>query len=87
MADDVNVTVAPPAAEVQVVVEPELQVVVEVSDVGLVGPRGQQGIPGPRGQDGDGSQGDLDSHVYSDTPHPAYDDGVSFLLLYQNAKV
>ncbi len=30
---------------------------------------------------------DLSAHVNSSLPHPAYDDGPSFFLLYQNAKV
>ena len=30
---------------------------------------------------------ELIAHVNDPTPHPAYDDGPSFLLLYQNAKV
>lgn len=30
---------------------------------------------------------DLEDHVNSDTPHPVYDDGPSFTLLYENAKV
>lgn len=30
---------------------------------------------------------DLTDHVESLTPHPVYDDGPSFLLLYENAKV
>lgn len=29
----------------------------------------------------------LAAHISDPTPHPAYDDGPSFLLLYQNAKV
>lgn len=29
----------------------------------------------------------LDEHINSPTPHPAYDDGPSFTILYQNAKV
>lgn len=29
----------------------------------------------------------VDEHVNSETPHPVYDDGPSFELLYQNAKV
>lgn len=33
------------------------------------------------------TQEDLDNHVSSETPHPAYDDGTSFVLRYQNAKV
>jgi hypothetical protein len=38
--------------------------------------------------DGGGvSIGQLNDHVNSATPHPAYDDGPSFELLYQNAKV
>lgn len=30
---------------------------------------------------------DLQAHIDSMNPHPVYDDGPSFLLLYQNAKV
>ena len=33
------------------------------------------------------SEQDLTDHVNSETPHPVYDDGASFLLLYNNAKV
>lgn len=33
------------------------------------------------------TQQDLFDHVESDSPHPEYDDGVSLVLLYQNAKV
>lgn len=33
------------------------------------------------------SQQDLIDHVESEDPHPVYDDGRSFELLYQNAKV
>lgn len=37
---------------------------------------------------GDGSaQAALRDHISSSTPHPVYDDGPSFLLLYLNAKV
>lgn len=32
------------------------------------------------------TQEDLDDHINDETPHPAYDDGVSLVLLYQNAK-
>jgi hypothetical protein len=31
--------------------------------------------------------GELANHIESPTPHPAYDDGPSLLLLYENAKV
>lgn len=34
-----------------------------------------------------GSDGSLEDHINSSTPHPAYDDGPSFALLYENAKV
>lgn len=30
---------------------------------------------------------DLDDHINSQTPHPVYDDGPTFTLLYENAKV
>ena len=33
------------------------------------------------------TQEDLDDHINDETPHPAYDDGVSLVLLYTNAKV
>jgi hypothetical protein len=29
----------------------------------------------------------LDEHVYSEAPHPVYDDGRNFFILYENAKV
>jgi hypothetical protein len=29
----------------------------------------------------------MTTHIEDETPHPAYDDGPSLLLLYQNAKV
>lgn len=34
-----------------------------------------------------GNVGLLDEHINDPTPHPAYDDGPSLLLLYENAKV
>lgn len=33
------------------------------------------------------TQEDLDDHIQDETPHPAYDDGVSLVVLYENAKV
>lgn len=35
----------------------------------------------------DASNATLSDHVNSEDPHPVYDDGRSFELLYQNAKV
>lgn len=37
--------------------------------------------------DGGTAPANLSEHVNSSLPHPIYDDGPSFLLLYQNAKV
>jgi hypothetical protein len=33
------------------------------------------------------SQIEFEAHINSETPHPAYDEGPSLLLLYANAKV
>lgn len=30
---------------------------------------------------------DLIAHIYSDLPHPVYDDGPSLTIIYENAKV
>lgn len=35
----------------------------------------------------DGTSMDLTEHIEDPTPHLAYDDGPSFALIYQNAKV
>lgn len=40
----------------------------------------------PRGGEGTGSE-ELDAHINSTHPHPAYDDGPDLTLLYENAKV
>lgn len=37
--------------------------------------------------DAGGAVPGLESHIQDPTPHPAYDDAPSLLLLYQNAKV
>lgn len=84
---EVEVVVDPPAPDVVVVVEPPLPpVVVQVSDVGLPGPAGRDGRDGIDGQDGSDMSYLVAEHIESQTPHPVYDDGPSFLLLYQNAK-
>lgn len=55
---------------------------------GPPGPPGPAGPAGPAGLSGDQEADNLvTEHVLDETPHPAYDDGPSFLLLYQNAKV
>lgn len=33
------------------------------------------------------STGSFSAHINSDLPHPVYDDGAAFTLLYENAKV
>ncbi len=85
MSDEVIVVVEPPLPDVTVQIEDSLaDVVVTVSEVGLVGPRGPVGPEGPPGAD---SAELLNAHVNSETPHPVYDDGPSLALLYENAKV
>lgn len=59
--------------------------VVEVVSSGPRGPTGPQGEQGPPGEFG--GQIELAEHILDETPHPVYDDGPSFALLYQNAKV
>lgn len=39
------------------------------------------------GEVGDLTRADLEDHIAAPNPHPAYDDGPSFTVLYQNAKV
>ncbi len=74
--------------EIVVVIEESPPVVgVVVSEVGLVGPKGPEGPPGPPGPPGSSASALLDEHINSELPHPVYDDGPSFELLYQNAKV
>lgn len=72
---DVFVTVEPPLPEVQVHIEDTPEIVVEVSDVALAG------------REATDVGGVIHTHINSPTPHPVYDDGPSFELLYQNAKV
>lgn len=43
-------------------------------------------VPGTSASGGDPG-GSLFDHIYSETPHPVYDDGPSLFLLYENAKV
>lgn len=56
---------------------------------GEPGPVGPQGIPGPPGANGQVGVTEpvFEAHVNSELPHTVYDDGASFLLLYENAKV
>lgn len=47
----------------------------------------QEMINNSPGGGGGVSYSDFQSHIDSEDPHPVYDDGSSFILLYQNAKV
>lgn len=73
------------AVEIDVQFEAEeVEIQAEVQDVVVtlmanVGPPGQDGAAG--GEDA------LLAHIDSELPHPIYDDGASFFLLYENAKV
>lgn len=96
LPSEIEVVVQPPLPDVEVHVEPPLpDVTVVVSEVGLVGPPGPQGNPGPQGEPGVSADVNVDQqvataiHIHEEdpTPHPAYDDGPSLMLLYQNAKV
>jgi hypothetical protein len=98
-AIEVTVDLNSPSTEVSVTNEvPPVDVVVEpppppievgLWQVGLAGPPGTDGVDGVDGIDGDGSGFAivLDEHVVDTSPHPVYDDGPSFSLLYENAKV
>jgi len=72
--------------------DPVPPVVVEFSELGTVGPQGEPGPPGTPGAPGAPGnnvefEAALDDHRNDRSPHPVYDDGPSFLLLYMNAKV
>ena len=74
---DVAVTATIP----QFVTPPDGPVII-VPVAGPPGPVGPKGVAGIAGTDAF-----IQSHVESEAPHPAYDDGPSFVLLYENAKV
>lgn len=62
------------------------ETVLEVQLLSDMGPPGPKGDIGPQGPPGSGDSL-LPAHISSELPHPVYDDGASFLLLYENAKV
>lgn len=82
---DIIVVIEDHTIVIPVTVEaPPPTVSVTVSEVGLVGPGGPQG---PQGLPGESADALLIEHINAATPHTAYDDGPSFALLYENAKV
>lgn len=91
MTQEIVVVLEDSSPDIVVVVDeepPEVDMEVTVLETGLVGPRGPEGPEGPIGPSGlAGTTIALQGHVDSPLPHPVYDDGPSFLLLYQNAKV
>lgn len=88
MPNEVVVVVESHPVEMHVDVEPPPVIQVSSSQTGLRGPAGPPGPEGPPGiSSTDASAEALQEHVDSPTPHPAYDDAPSFVLLYQNAKV
>lgn len=60
-----------------------------IANTGPPGPEGPQGEQGPQGEYGvgEGEESSLPEHIEAELPHPVYDDGASFILLYENAKV
>lgn len=70
-------------------IEPQTEVVVhvegdptlELSQVPGVGPRGPEGPIGPVDVSG------LNAHIDDTTPHPAYDDLPSLVLLFENGLI
>lgn len=88
-----EIIVTPGASLPEVVVEvsdliPQVRVVSsEVGLAGPIGPAGPAGPAGPQGQDGLSTADSITGHIYDELPHPVYDDGASFLLIYENAKV
>lgn len=87
--DDVFVTIEEPN-DVKVSLYSGIEL--EVMLTSNLGPPGPKGDKGDKGDEGDvGPQGPMDpslpAHVLAELPHPVYDDGASFVLLYENAKV
>jgi len=85
VADEITVTLEDNEPDVVVVVENQSpDVSVNVSEVGLVGPPGPPGPQGPAGVD---TALALNEHIMDENPHPVYDSGIDWLVLYENAKV
>lgn len=61
-------------------------VITLLDNIGPPGASGEPGPPGPAGPPGPMDPG-LPDHIIAEIPHPIYDDGTSFLLLYENKKV
>lgn len=62
------------------------ETVLEVQLTSNMGPPGPKGDTGPEGPPGSGDSL-LPAHIIAEIPHPIYDDGTSFVLLYENKKV
>ena len=62
---------------------PDLEVFIPLSEIQELIDTAMDGV----GPGDDGNPQALTNHINSETPHPIYDDGPSFALLYENAKV
>lgn len=84
----ITIDVALPIVPQIAVLEPPDEAVVVIP---LAGPPGEQGEPGGPGEQGEpgppGSEASITEHIEDPSPHPAYDEGPSLVLLYENAKV
>lgn len=69
---EIVVIMEPQPVEVVVIMEPAPEVVVEMSEVGMVGPKGDEGPPG---QD---VTAELNDHIQSPRPHLAAESGKDF---------
>jgi hypothetical protein len=81
-----RVTVGPPTP--QFVTPPDDGPVIVVPVGGPQGEPGAPGTPGTPGAPGPSDTSALLQHIDDESPHPAYDEnGPTFTLLYENAKV
>lgn len=84
-----------PDSVVVIQATPEIQVRAEAPEVILVGTAepaqvvilAAATVAGPQGPPGADTADILDQHINAAQPHPAYDDGPSLTLIYENAKV
>ena len=94
-SDEVFLTFEPPPARVVQSGPPDCEflVVTPGGVPGVPGPEGPSsttpgppGPPGPEGPPGEGAV-DIANHINDPTPHPAYDDIPSLVLLFENGLI
>lgn len=74
---------ATPEIRVQVA-DPKVDVSVEPAHVVVLA---ASTVAGPKGDPGADTADLIENHINAEEPHPAYDDGPSLTLIYENAKV